>query len=305
MFVNNTVPSAGLFLYDYKDASADLQPIKLVGFAGQNDFHTLGMSLDEASSTLFVVNHAKAGSRVEKFKLDTTKRTATHLGTIQHPLIRSPNALVAIDEHSFYVTNDHRFVVRDTWILSKLETFSSLPLGTLVRVTLDAKNAVQTADVLARAPFANGIEMLDKDTLVLASTTMPGFIVFDVQADGSLKEKKRVYTQFLADNLSVDGDKLMVAGHPHFPALAKFSATRHICNDAAEHAKASDEMKAYCEDTRAHAPSAVAEWSEKGGLKMLYVDTEYPSSAMAVRDSKRNFGMVAGLYAKGVLVWRD
>lgn len=298
-------PNAELYLYDYKDTSSDLQRVKLVGFAGENDFHTLGMSLDEASSTLFVVNHAKAGSRVEKFKLDTRKHTATHLGTVLHPLIRSPNALIAVDKDTFYVTNDHRFLVKDSRFVSKLETFSGLPLGTLVRVTLDGKNAVQTAAVVARAPFANGVEMMGNDTLVLASTTMPGFILFDVQADGSLVEQKRVHTSFLADNLSVDGNKLMVAGHPHFPTLVKFSASRHICNDEAEFSKASDEMQAYCGDERAQAPSAVAEWSEEEGLKMLYVDTAYPSSAMAVRDSKRNFGMVAGLYAKGVLIWRD
>jgi hypothetical protein len=87
------------------------------------------------------------------------------------------------------------------------------------------------------------------------------------------------------------------------PSLTKFTTTRHICNDAGELAKADDEMKQYC--TTAKATSWVAEWSEKDGLKNLYVGTEYPTSATAARDPKRGVGIISGLYAKGILVWRD
>ena len=109
----------------------------------------------------------------------------------------------------------------------------------------------------------------------------------------------------MPDNLSLDGDTLFVAGHPHFPTLAKFTETRHICNSAAELAAADVETKAYCADPKSNAPSWVAEWSEEKGLQTRYVGADYPSSSMATRDAKRKVGIITGLYAKGILVWRD
>lgn len=307
MNVLGPVESAKLYLYDYKDASlpdADaLSAIELVGFAGSDDFHTLGIAYDQDASTLYASNHAKAGGpRIEAFALDVDGRKAVHKGTIQHPLINGPNAMVPLGPGEFYVTNDHRFPSTTSRVLSKLETYLGAPLGTVVHVKLSPDGRVQ-ARVVARVPMANGIEVLNSTMVAVSATNRASVYLFDAASDRSLTFRSRIHVPFLPDNLSLSRGKLLIAGHPHSPSLVRFTETRHVCNDAAELARATAEMKAYCET--GSAPSWVAEWSEEGGLKSLYVDTEYPSSATAVKDAKRGVGIVAGLYAKGLLVWRE
>lgn len=307
MFLDGPVSNANLYLYDYTKTNApdseSLKQLTLANFEGKTDFHTLGLAFDEASSTLLAVNHAKNGSRIEKFHLDIGKLTATHLATIQHPLIRSPNAMIMVDQDTFYLTNDHKFLARESIPLARTETFSGLPLGNVLLVKTHGGNVQATK--VASVPFANGVELIGDSTLAVASTTDPAIYFYAVNPDGTLQYTSKTRVPFLPDNLSVDGETLMIAGHPHFPALAQFTKTRHICNDEAEFAKADASMKAYCGDKSAQAPSWVAEWDAQRGLRTLYVDTEYPSSAMATRDSKRKTGIIGGLYAKGILVWRD
>ncbi|KAG5986238.1 hypothetical protein E4U43_005601 [Claviceps pusilla] len=327
------VHSANLYVYDYKDAStADgsaLQQVELVGFDGKDDFHTLGLAFDEASGTLFAVSHARAGSRIERFTLDLAELTATHTGTIRHPRIRAPNSIALVNAHELYVTNDHFFVARRSRWLSKLETMLALPLGAVVHVKLGEGEEEEEADesggggrggngngeetkplpvsvrVVARVAFANGIHMLNATTVAVAACSRAAVYLYQRQQDdASLAFKTSFRVPFLPDNLSVHGGKLYLAGHPHFPSLARFTQTRRVCNEPVELAKASPSVQEYCQSGAA-APSWVAEWSEEGGLRSLYAGTEYPSSATAAKDPSRGVGIVAGLYARGLLVWRD
>ncbi|EFY90575.1 paraoxonase, putative [Metarhizium acridum CQMa 102] len=301
--------SANLYVYDYKDASApdasSLRRVDMVDFAGEADFHTLGMAYDEQTSTLFVANHAKAGPSIEIFNLDLDQLVASHAGTIQHPLIHGPNSIALVGSRELYVSNDHYFLAKQSTLLARTELVLGLPLGTVVHLKLSADKPadVEEASVVARAAFANGVEMLNSTTVAVASTSRSAVYLYDRRRDGSLSYRSSIQVPFLPDNLSVHGGKLIIAGHPHFPSLTKFTMTRHVCNDAAELAKADDAMKAYCEHGK--GTSWVAEWTEANGLKSLYAGTEYPTSATAARDSKRGVGIISGLYAKGILVWRD
>ncbi|KAK7757542.1 hypothetical protein SLS62_000557 [Diatrype stigma] len=381
------VPGASLYVYDYKtfpggdgdghDEEAVLRTVEIVGFPrsegedgdddGERDLHTLGMAFDEATATLLVANHARfgGGSRIEVFKLDgiaadgtqTQTPKATHVRTVRHPLIHAPNSIALVEGAggaAFFVTNDHAVPAARNKLLSLLETYVAPPTGTVVYVDMrgeaEGEGEVK-AQVVARVPFANGIEVLNETTLAVASTSRAAVYLYEVSppfsasasspppfdSDSSRSPYKLTYTSrirvpFLPDNLSLTryyssgtgtGDKtgtattkLLIAGHAHVPSLARFSATRHACNgDGAAGADA--ETRAYCERSAQGAagaagivgpeapPSWVSEWSEEDGLRHLYVDTEYPSSATAARDGDRGVGIIAGLYAKGLLVWRE
>lgn len=302
--------SAGLYVYDYRDASLpeaeSLKTVELVGFPGRADFHTLGLAYDEATSTLFAASHAQAGSRIERFKLDVDRLVATHTGTIQHPLIHAPNSIAIVSPDELYVTNDHHFLARNTKLLAKAETFLALPLGSVVHVKLlDGDRTPQVGDVriVERLSFPNGIELLNDTTLAVASTTRRAIYLYEIQRDRSLEPRSTIHLPYLPDNLSVHGGKLLVAGHPHFPSLAKFSESRHVCNYPEVLGAAGADKREYCESGL--APSWAGEWSEHAGLRILYVGTEYPTSATAARDARRGVGIITGLYAKGILVWRD
>jgi arylesterase/paraoxonase len=102
----------------------------------------------------------------------------------------------------------------------------------------------------------------------------------------------------LPDNLSVDGNgKLLVSGHPHPFSMAAFAKSRDAC-----HSGVGTEKEKAC---ALRAATGVAEWTEKEGLKVLWMSEEFATGSTAVRDVGRGVGIVSGLYDKGLLVWRD
>ena len=268
-----------------------------MGFTG--DFHTLGIAYHGPSSTLFVVNHSTKGPRIEVFSLDlgSEQPVATHKRTIEHPLLRAPNSISIINENELYVTNDHYFAAGNNPYLSHIETFLGIPGGTVVHADL----SMNTFRTVARVPFANGVDFLNSTTLAVASSSKADVSLYSVDpTTRDLTLRRTIRFPFGVDNLSLDGDgKLLAAGHTHMPSLQKFVATRYLCNSD----EVKDEDKEVCKT--AVAGSAVAEWTEQGGVKMLYSGTDYPTACTATRDVKRKTGIVSGLYAKGVLVWKE
>lgn len=316
IFLPGPIPSAEIFAYDYTDASAPdsttLKKFEIQGYEPGADFHTLGIAFDEATSTLFVTNHRKDGPTVELFTLDLAAFIAKHFRTIRHPLLHGPNALALINSRELLVTNDHYFLIEEYPALAEVETYLGLPLGTVVHVDISALVSDPIGDVkatvVAHVPYANGIDFLNSSTLAVASTTKPAVYFYDVQkpeAGGvpSLTYKSLVRIPYFIDNVQAAQDgALYVAGHPHPPSLNKYSSTRSKCN-APDLASAEAAVREECETTQAF--SWVQKWTEEKGLEDLYVGADFPTSCTAAFDSKRNVGVVSGLYAKGVMVWRE
>ncbi|KAF5709945.1 serum paraoxonase lactonase 3 [Fusarium mundagurra] len=305
VFAGNATDNAEIWAYDYTitdgPEAESLKRIKLAGFPHASDFHTLGMAFDLETSNLFVVSHAVAGSRIELFNLDIGSLTASYIQTIQHPSINAPNSIASINGQEFYVTNDHYITKKQSFLLSNLETYLGTPTGTVVHVNL--KDSDIDVKVVAWVPFANGIEILNSSTVAVASSSRAAIYMFNTPDATTFKETSRIKLPFLPDNLSGSGGKLMIAGHGNMPALAKFTLSRRFCNDPFEYERADPTVKESC--VKLQAVSWVSEWSESEGLKHLYVDTEYPSSSTAVKDAGKGVGIISGLYAKGILIWRD
>lgn len=234
------------------------------------------------------------------FNLDIESLTARYIQTIEHPLLHAPNSIAIINGHELYVTNDHHVTKRQSTLISNFETYLGAPTGTVVHLSL--KETEVNAKVVARVPFANGIEILNASTIAIASSSRAAVYLFDTLNPTTLKYNSKIPLPFLPDNLSGSGDKLMIAGHGNMPALAKFTQLRRICNDPFEYERSGSNTKELCNTVE--ATSWTAEWSESEGLKSLYVDTKYPSSSTVVKDAKRRVGIITGLYAKGILVWR-
>jgi sugar lactone lactonase YvrE len=307
-----------LFAYSYADGDVSdtesLRKIELIDYPADLDLHTLGLAFDEETSTLFAANHARAGARIETFRLDLAALTATHLASIEHPLIHAPNAIALVQGTSeLYVTNDHYFTARRSKLLSQLETYLSPPGGSVIHVDLRAGGVEAT--VAARLPYANGIEIINSTTVAVASTSGASVYLYhqkrecaDDDDNGSwsspLAYGSRIRLPFLPDNLGRTADGgLLIAGHAHAPSTTRFGATRHVCNDDAALAAAAPAMREYC--SAAASPSWVARWSEERGLEHLYVGNEFPTSSTARIDEGRGVGIISGLYAKGILVWRS
>lgn len=303
-FIDSESPSdTGLYIWNYaeKDSSSLPKQLKLLDFGSNSQqFHPLGIEYHAPSNTVFAVNHASSGPAIEMFKLFASERAATHIGTVKHSLIAAPNAIAAVSEKELFVTNDHRFLAREHPILTKLETGLGYAGGSIVHVDLTSVLEPKVR-ALAKVPFANGIVQLGSGALAVASSSMNEVWIYDVEksADGgalSLNKTDTIRVSFHPDNLSVDGNgKLLIAGHPHALTMEKVAMNAARCNSPG------DQNKEGC----VKGLSWIAEWSEKDGVRDLYVGDGYGTSSTAVRDVQRKIGIAVGLYERGVLVWDD
>jgi hypothetical protein len=73
----------------------------------------LGIFEDEKNEPnklyVFFINHRRTGSVVEIFEHTLNTKVLTHLNTVKHDLIHTPNNLVPVSKNEFYITNDHHY----------------------------------------------------------------------------------------------------------------------------------------------------------------------------------------------------
>ncbi|KAL4922627.1 hypothetical protein BDW62DRAFT_215680 [Aspergillus aurantiobrunneus] len=296
------IPNGNLWIYRYdlpEESDKALVPIELVDYPGPFSFHPLGVEYHRDTATLFVCNHHIEGSRVDVFSLDLDGKTpvARHIRTILHPLLRTPNSLIALSATELYVTNDHYVRRREYPGLALAESYAGIPGGTVAYVNLAAE-PVEVRTV-ARGAFANGVTLLNDSTVAVAVTASAEVRLYRKLDDNSLELIDAIKTPFLPDNISTDTDgALLIAGHPHPPSLDKTVHDRRECIGA-DGVVAQDCWKST-------SPSWVARWTQSKGLEDLYVSSkEFGSSATAAKDAGRNVGIITGLYENGILVWSE
>ncbi|EEU35840.1 uncharacterized protein NECHADRAFT_34932 [Fusarium vanettenii 77-13-4] len=146
------------------------QRLKLTNFKGPFNTHGIDVIPDqesvEAAVYIFAVNHppnlekcpdarelkgcdASAASRIEIFHHVIGSDVATHLRSVQHPLISTPNDILAQNPHSFYVTNDHYYKEGALRFLEVV--YWGARWSTTVFVELDSLTSTNpTADVKAQ-----------------------------------------------------------------------------------------------------------------------------------------------------------
>jgi arylesterase/paraoxonase len=294
---NPSIDNAGIYIYDYATPGLDDTTRLKQLTVDEPDLHPLGLAYDASTSTLYVVNHARQrGSHILILNVDVSMSATTLVARFKHPLLHTPNSIEVIGRHELYVTNDHYIRAATSCSLSKIETFSGAPGGTVVYVDT---RFPQKAKVVARVPFANGVVFVNSTTLAVASSSKSGLYLFEIKKNHDLSLKEIVRTPAAVDNLSVDSKgKVLMAGHPFAPALMGVSKSRAMCNPQGD-----QQEREACKCT---APSWVAEWSEQEGLKTLYRNSgnEFCSSSTAVRDNSRGVGIISGLYESGILVFK-
>jgi arylesterase/paraoxonase len=291
---------AHIWIYDYStpglsDSNA-LKTLKLTNYPNAADFQPLGIEFDATTSTLYVINHGRhARSIIEVFQVSIQDAVATYVQTFKHPLIHTPNSIYSLGDGKLLVTNDHYIGSLTSPFLSQVETFAGIPGGSVVYTDIHSPSHTK---ILARVPFANGIVMLNSTTVAVATSSKAGVYFYQFDAETSaLKFRKYVRMPSGVDNLSIDSSgKLLMAGHPFAPSLVNVAKDRAHCN-----MEGSEKQKKACHCT---APSWVADWTEEGGLNTLYKNNgeEFCSSSTFARDVGRGFGIVTGLYERGLLV---
>lgn len=265
---------------------------------GHRDFHPLGIDYHAPSKTLFVVNHAFSGPKVEIYSFDPTTVSATLKSSLnESDGVWSPNSIHAVSDTEFFFTQDHHFRIRFNPVLAKIETYGGIPGGSVAHMKL-LPNGKSQSTTLARLSFPNGIAMLNSSTVAVASSSGASVNLYSLKNSASegapeLTKTATIRFPFIPDNLSIDGrGNLLIAGHPHAPSLEEVARTNRLCHDE----------RSNCQLRRL---SWIAEWSEEAGLKTLYAGDEFGTSTTAVRDTSRGIGFTTGLYEKGILVWKS
>ena len=164
---------------------------------------------------VYAVNHVDGIHSIEVF--DLRNDSLTHIGTLQHNSMISPNDIVAIDKERFYFTNDHGFT-------KGLGKFGEEYLGWAASnvVYFDGNEYREVADGIA---YANGINLdFNRSLLFVASPRDFLVKVFHIKEDGDLDFIENVDCGTGVDNIEFTPEgKMWIGCHPNLLAFAAYA----------------------------------------------------------------------------------
>lgn len=204
----------------YNPASPASAPTR--AHLGISDFRPLGISATNTTSgtRFFVVNQARAGPRVEVFDLALSTGAATHVATLEHPRIASPNSVAATGPDGFYLTNDLLFARRGAAHVIALaaELLTAAPGGSLVHVALASDSeggvSIEKAHMISRLALGNGVAVDTATNRVWAVATLKGIYEFEYDPADPARIGGAMFLRaaVLADNLVFTAGELFVSG---------------------------------------------------------------------------------------------
>ncbi|KAI1141844.1 calcium-dependent phosphotriesterase [Hypoxylon sp. FL0543] len=173
--------------------------LKLVDFQSPA-FVTHGISLynppsDPTTIYIFAVNHLpntpssstsskepKAASRIELFVHTVGSDTAKHIRSISHPLIRTPNDLLALSEKEFLVTNDHYY---RGGLMRLVEDLVHKPWTDLLHVRVGDTNNVTATISTASIGGNNGLGWGPNGQVLISDATGGTIYFAELEGDHS------------------------------------------------------------------------------------------------------------------------
>ncbi len=182
-------------------------------------FHPHGIGLyvsAKGTSSLFVVNHTRAGQFVEIF--DFNGRRLVHRESVGGKLMSSPNDVLPVGPRAFYVTNDHSSQSR---LGRTLEDYLQLARSNVLYY--DGSHFRKVAGGLK---YANGINRSpDGKRVYVASTIGHKISVYDRDLKtGDLTLRRAVELSTGPDNIEVDGKgRLWIGAHPKLLTFVRYS----------------------------------------------------------------------------------
>lgn len=155
----------------------------------------------------------KAQSTVEVFYHVIGSTTAKHLRTVQHPLITTPNDVLAVSPTSFYVTNDHYYregmlrMLEDVYFSAKWSNTIHVEISHITPENGDAKAGVTARVALTGLHNNNGLAhgKSAKDAL-LGSCCSGTMHIGEILDDASIRVTESVEMDSMIDNPSYFSD---------------------------------------------------------------------------------------------------
>lgn len=203
-----------LYLLDL--TSTDFKTIPLTTL--RTDFGPHGISMIKMDSIykIMAINHNSQGHSIEVFHLRGER--LSHIETLTHESMVSPNDVVMIDEKRFYFTNDHKY----TQGLGKLtEDYLGRSLSNVIYF-----NGESYREVAKGIAYANGINYDTKRDLMFVASPRKFFIkVYGVNKNGSLEFIENIKCKTGVDNLEFDEfGNIWSGAHPNLLQFTGYAA---------------------------------------------------------------------------------
>ncbi|KAK4048282.1 hypothetical protein OIO90_005901 [Microbotryomycetes sp. JL221] len=233
-----TVSKDGIYLLDLKTNKFNKLNIRNMPPNALNNLNLHAIEVyqspsDRSHLTVFVNSHRPpqnrnlgpkqgANSVIEIFETRMGDKDLNWIKSVEHPLIRTPNNLVAMGSRQFYVSNDHRHKVHWT---RALEQIRQVPTDIIYcDASNDSTHCMVAADGIL---FPNGIARGPGQLLYQASCGEGKMNIYEIQSgDNSLVLVDSVKTNHLVDNLHVSSDgSIYLASFPNLIALGKVFKT--------------------------------------------------------------------------------
>lgn len=182
-------------------------------------FHPHGFDLRRVGDVdyLYVINHYKDEAYTNSvLQLRVEAEQLVFVREFKHPLLISPNDLFVLENGAFYFTNDKNSG-------NLLDLLTNPSAGSVVYCDGD-DNWKKVDSALA---FPNGL-YAEGNTLFLSTSRNQALFTYDMQPDGSLRNRKVLSTINGMDNLTSYKDELVVSVHPNelqFALLSYLPAT--------------------------------------------------------------------------------
>ncbi|KAG0048034.1 hypothetical protein BGZ83_006959 [Gryganskiella cystojenkinii] len=196
-------------IYDIKTDKYEV--MKIDGLPENTDrvFHGLGIYDRSATDlTIFAINHRRGGSVVEVLEYSIGDKVLQYKETIRHPLITTPNDIVAMGPREFYVSNDHR---HPSGAMREVEELFRRPWANIVYSSPES-----TFVAFEGVVSANGMTSNPERTKLFVSACQGGAMhVLEPQPDHTLAQLDHVKLDFYNDNPSYDpaSGSVFVTGH--------------------------------------------------------------------------------------------
>jgi len=219
-----------LFRWDLDtDRVVDLE---LRGFPGGSDagnrsFHGMDVSLlSDGTVSIYVINHLRNGSVIDKFHHDPATTYATHVlrvPTTHAEAAVHPNDIFALPEldgeSAMFVTNDHYYA--SGWA-RYIEEAGRHP-WTWVSYYSSSTGWKKVLVGLACANGITGDKTVEKRKIYISETLNGVIHVFTPgSAGGELKEVQKIPIAMLGDNIGRYGDDLYIAGPARGLPIVKY-----------------------------------------------------------------------------------
>ncbi|KAK7203922.1 hypothetical protein BZA70DRAFT_64221 [Myxozyma melibiosi] len=200
-----------------------LKTLELRGYHDREDFILHGMNVfyppDKPDTRIiFFVNHQRGSSIISVFKYTTGTDYLEFLHDIRSPYIVTPNAVVAVSETSFYITNDHKYR-KGTWraIEDTMGPFlwANIVFCEFSYSTNHPKCSIKNKNYFS---YANGILLVDGGKkLVVTDTRLAKLSVFSVDPlTHNLDLELAVSVHASMDNISeLPSGDILVAAFPN------------------------------------------------------------------------------------------